>query len=151
MSNCEKLALSEEKKEELDLFIDQLYEELEKGKYHMCIWKIYIVIHKYMIKENLWPILHAFPDKFQSCPNPAGYNFSNPWVKSYQSVKCDVYRADDFWKKRLDNRSPCWPLIDFWDEKVLIISKKGSQLDKHVNNKPTLIFSILFAHACYLK
>lgn len=30
VKNCEKLALSEEKKEELDLFIDQLYEDLEK-------------------------------------------------------------------------------------------------------------------------
>lgn len=37
VKNCEKLALSEEKKEELDLFIDQLYEDLEKGKYPMYI------------------------------------------------------------------------------------------------------------------
>lgn len=114
MSNCEKLALSEEKKEELDLFIDQLYEELEKGKYHMYIPKIYIVIHIYMIIENLWPILHAFPDKFmQLCSNPALYNFSNPWIKSYQCVKYDVFLADGFWKNDLTiNRSPCWPLID---------------------------------------
>lgn len=40
VKNCEKLALSEEKKEELDLFIDQLYEELEKGIYDMYIQKI---------------------------------------------------------------------------------------------------------------
>jgi hypothetical protein len=31
VKNCEKLELSEERKEELDLFIDTLYEELEKG------------------------------------------------------------------------------------------------------------------------
>ena len=32
VKNCEKLDLAEEKKEEVDLFIDKLYEELEKGK-----------------------------------------------------------------------------------------------------------------------
>ena len=31
VKNCEKLDLAEEKKEEVDLFIDKLYEELEKG------------------------------------------------------------------------------------------------------------------------
>lgn len=49
-----------------------------------------------MIIENLWPILHAFPDKFQLCSNPAQYNFSNPWIKSYQCVKYDVFLADGF-------------------------------------------------------
>ena len=38
VSNCENMEMPEEKKEELDSFIDQLYEDIEKGD--VSLWQI---------------------------------------------------------------------------------------------------------------
>ena len=38
VSNCENMEMPEEKKEELDSFIDQLYEDIEKGE--VSLWQI---------------------------------------------------------------------------------------------------------------